>query len=72
MATFYIIYSKSTDLYYSGSCLDFETRIKEHNNHTYNNSFTARANDWYLFYKVDHIDYKTARAIEAHVKKNEK
>jgi hypothetical protein len=31
MATFYILFSKSIDRYYVGSCLDLEKRISEHN-----------------------------------------
>jgi hypothetical protein len=31
MATFYILFSKSIDRYYIGSCLDLEKRISEHN-----------------------------------------
>ncbi len=31
MATFYILFSKSIDRYYVGSCLDLEKRISKHN-----------------------------------------
>jgi hypothetical protein len=31
MATFYILYSKSIDRYYIGSCLDLEKKNSKHN-----------------------------------------
>ena len=42
----YIIYSKSTNKYYTGETCDMDTRILKHNNHTYKGSFTKIANDW--------------------------
>jgi len=69
MATVYIIFSKKINSFYTGSCLDIEQRLKEHNNHKFDSSFTRRANDWIIFYKIDNLEYKTARKIEEHIKK---
>ena len=54
MATVYIIYSKSIDKFYIGSCKDFSVRLDQHNNHVFNKSFTLRAIDEFLLYKNTH------------------
>ena len=69
MATVYIIYSKSIDKFYIGSCKDFSVRLEQHNNHVFNKSFTLRAIDWEIFFKIDNLDYTIARKVEAHFKK---
>ena len=68
MANVYILFSKSIDSYYVGSCLNLEKRVKEHNSGVYKNSFTCRAKDWLIYFNFD-VDYKLARKIENHIKK---
>ncbi|WP_419180018.1 GIY-YIG nuclease family protein, partial [Aequorivita todarodis] len=48
MATVYILYSKSVDGYYTGSCLDFTERFQRHLDKTYFDSYTRKASDWTL------------------------
>ena len=69
MATVYILYSKSSNAYYTGSCLDLEQRIKEHREKIYKKAFTSQATDWELFFSIENLDYKCARAIETHIKR---
>ncbi|WP_405211544.1 GIY-YIG nuclease family protein [Dokdonia sp. Asnod2-E02] len=66
MATVYILYSKSIDRYYIGSCLDLEQRVQEHILN--NKGFTARAQDWKIFFKIENLEYQQARRIEKHIK----
>ena len=68
MATFYILHSPLKDLFYIGSCLDFEVRLNEHISPTFKQSYTSRADDWQLYYKYDGLEYKMARLIENQVK----
>lgn len=70
MATVYILYSPSLEKHYIGSCKELAKRLEEHNSKIYNNkSFTARVNDWELFYVIENLEYLQARQIEAHIKK---
>ena len=69
MATVYILFSKKLDRYYVGSCLDFDARFEEHLGRKNIVSFTAKAEDWILYYKIDGLQYKQARNIEAHIKR---
>ena len=69
MATVYILHSRSLDAYYIGSCRDLEERLLEHNTKKYHGSFTAKAQDWGLFFKIDNLEYSQARKIEAHIKR---
>ena len=63
MAAVYILYSRSIDKYYIGSCVNVEERLKEHVLDRYNNSFTSRANDWHLFYCIMDLEFSVARKI---------
>ncbi len=69
MASVYILYSKISNIYYTGSCLDLEQRIKEHREKAYKKAFTSQATDWELFLIIENLDYKCARAIETHIKR---
>ena len=69
MATFYILYSPSIERFYIGSCADFDLRLKQHLEKSFDKSFTRKANDWETFYKIDKLDMQLARKIESHVKK---
>jgi putative endonuclease len=68
MACVYILYSKKLDRYYTGSCKDFQSRLTQHLEKV-NSGFTARADDWEPFLVIEDLDYKQARAMEAHIKK---
>lgn len=69
MASVYILFSKDINRYYTGSCLDLESRIAEHMNKLFKGSFTSKANDWKLFFSIDNLSYDSARTIELHIKK---
>jgi putative endonuclease len=69
MASVYIIYSKKIDSYYIGSYINLEERLWEHNNHIFDRSFTRRADDWSIFFKIDNLPLTTARKVENHIKK---
>ena len=69
MATVYIIYSPLLDSFYIGSCNDLNERLLKHNQGKYPISFTTRANDWEVFLKIENLEYKQARMIEAHIKR---
>ena len=69
MASLYILYSQSLDKYYVGSCEDVESRIKDHLSKHFPGAYTARANDWELFFKLDDLSYSQARRIEIHIKR---
>ncbi len=69
MATLYILYSAIINKYYIGSCINLSERVIEHQNGRYKNTYTAKSNDWILFYYIDHLEYKQARLIEKHIKR---
>jgi putative endonuclease len=69
MAAVYILYSKSRNNYYVGSCLNLDERLEEHKTKKYADSFTTIADDWELFYCIGDLEYKQARNIENHIKK---
>ncbi len=65
----YILYSKSVDRYYTGYSKDFDQRLLLHNDKCFNGSYSARANDWSLHYKMNYDSIAQARRIESHVKR---
>ena len=69
MASFYILFSKTIDKFYIGSCKDLEIRILQHNTNYFINSFTSKTNDWVLVLQIDELTQFEARKIELHVKK---
>ena len=68
MAAVYILYSSKLDRFYVGSCLNLEVRLNEHKSKIYEDAFTATADDWRLFFSINDLNYKQARAIESHIK----
>ncbi|SRX50152.1 hypothetical protein AEQU2_00621 [Aequorivita lipolytica] len=68
MAFVYILYSKSTDNFYTGSCLDLDHRLQQHLDKTFFNSFTKKASDWVLYFSIANLGYQQARKIEIHIK----
>jgi len=69
MATVYILFSRTLDTYYIGSCLDLEKRLIQHKDKDFMTSFTSKADDWKLFLKIDNLEYQQARKMETHIKK---
>jgi putative endonuclease len=69
MAFVYILYSKKINRYYTGSCLDVDKRLQEHNSQKYQNTFTAQSNDWTIYYSISCDNHSTALKIEKHIKK---
>src|SRR5690606_41337523 len=68
MATVYILYSKSVNSYYTGSCVDLGGRMQQHIHKTYSDSYTKRASDWELYFYIENLEYRQAREIESHIK----
>ena len=69
MAAVYILYSSSADIFYTGSSKDIDLRLSYHQNKEFLNSFTAKYNDWELYFLINQLDITTARKIEVHIKK---
>ena len=69
MASVYILYSSTLDHFYVGSCAELSFRLQQHLNKDFIHSFTAKANDWAVFYTIENLSYPQARSIEAHIKK---
>ena len=69
MADVYVLYSEKLNQFYVGSCKDVDIRFKEHLDKKYANSFTAKVDDWIIFYKVTGLNSTQALRIEAHIKK---
>ena len=69
MASVYLLHSDKLNRFYIGSCDDLSIRIDQHLNKEFLSGFTAKADDWTLFYFKDGLTYKQARKIEAHLKK---
>jgi putative endonuclease len=69
MATVYILYSEKLDRYYTGSCLELTERLNAHRNKTFETSFTAKTEDWVLFFRINDLECKQSRMIERHIKK---
>jgi len=65
----YILYSQSADKFYVGSTNDQIQRLAYHKNKEFKSSFTAKYNDWELFFSIETSDNTVARKIEAHIKK---
>lgn len=48
---------------------NFTYRIDQHINKAFIKSFTAKADDWQLYFYRDYLTYVQARSIETHIKK---
>ncbi len=68
MAFVYILYSKSIDKFYTGSCKNLEKRLIQHKNKEFDSSYTHRSNDWRLYLSFDDLEYQQARKMERHIK----
>ena len=69
MAAIYILFSENLNRFYIGSCAVLALRLAEHWNKSFVDSFTAKTDDWELFFSIDNLDYSQARSIELHIKK---
>ncbi len=69
MASVYILYSKTIDQYYSGSCLNLKERLDDHQHGRYTNAYTKRATDWEVYFSISHLTFKQARQIGAYIKR---
>jgi len=69
MAHVYVLYSKSIDRFYIGSCDNLESRLSQHRNRIFRSAFTRRADDWVLFLSIDNLTYAQSRKIERHIKR---
>jgi putative endonuclease len=63
----YILNSYKLNRYYIGYTSNFDTRLEFHKN-AESRKFTANANDWTLFLKIDCQNKTQALAIEKHIK----
>ena len=70
-AYIYILYSRKLDVYYTGSTiLHPEERLERHLTKYYgDNKFTAKADDWELFFSELCVSKEQANSIERHIKK---
>jgi putative endonuclease len=63
----YIIYSKTINKYYVGSCQDVQERLKDHLNSR--SKFTKKAKDWELKYFENYSSRSEAYQREMIIKK---
>ena len=68
MAFVYIVYSTAFDKFYIGSTTDLEARLMQHNSSFYPHSYTAKTNDWELFYALPCESLTQSIKIEKHLK----
>jgi len=64
---FYILYSERIDKYYTGSCVNLNSRLKDHNNG--NSTYTSLGTPWILKYYEFYSNLKEARERERKIKK---
>jgi putative endonuclease len=69
MASVYILYSKSADEFYTGSSKDVEQRFDYHNKKEFPASYTAKYDDWELFFTIDNLEIGSVKKVEAHIKR---
>ena len=69
MAIVYILYSEQADKFYTGSSLDVTARLDEHLEKKFKSAYTAKVNDWEVFFVIDDLTYEQARKIEDHIKR---
>jgi len=57
------------DAFYVGQTIDLLKRVEEHNSKFYGNTYTAKANDWILYFSIECDSRKQAILIESHIKR---
>jgi len=65
----YIIYSPQLDSYYTGSCANFDLRLKAHNSKKYTASYTSKSDDWKRFLVIQTETNKHAIRLERKIKR---
>ncbi len=65
----YILFSKSANRYYVGYSKGFDERLRLHNDKVFDRSYTRRADDWVLYYKIICNTVAQAKRIESHIKR---
>ncbi|HEY0744722.1 MAG TPA: GIY-YIG nuclease family protein [Chryseosolibacter sp.] len=65
----YILYSATIDAFYVGQTELLSSRLDQHLNHLFAQSFTKRATDWTVFLTIDCVSRVQAVNIENHIKK---
>lgn len=70
MATLYILHSKSTDTFYTGSTTNFEMQFEQHRKGHFPKGFKSSATDWVAYYLLHNIEIDVANRIVKHIKKN--
>jgi len=65
----YILFSKTLDCFYIGQTQDLNERLLLHSEKQFEDSYTAKANDWKLFYTISCHSRIQALKIENHIKK---
>ena len=63
----YIIYSKTIDKYYIGSCQDVQEQLKDHLNSR--SKYTKTAKDWELKYAETYVSRSEVYRSEMQIKK---
>ncbi|HBH06554.1 MAG TPA: hypothetical protein DDX92_08120 [Flavobacteriales bacterium] len=69
MAHVYILYSKTANRHYIGSCKHLSDRLELHKNKAFSKSFTSVYDDWELVHQIGDLTYSQARQIERHIKR---
>jgi putative endonuclease len=69
MASVYILYSQSLDKFYTGGCKEIDARIAIHLSKYFPDAYTAKVNDWIVYFQINSLHYIQARKIEIHIKK---
>ena len=64
----YIIYSPQLDSYYTGSCANFDLRLKAHNSKKYVASYTSKSSDWERYLVIQTETNKHALRLERKIK----
>ena len=70
MPCVYILYSPSCDQFYTGATtIAVEDRLERHLVKYYENKFTAKIQDWEVFFEIECESMKQAFKIEKHIKR---
>ena len=67
----YILYSPSSDKFYTGITQEsIDERLMKHNSKAYgNHRFTAKVSDWELYLSIKAVSYSHARKMELFIKR---
>ena len=65
----YIIFSKSSNIYYVGETHNCKERVQKHNNHSYEGAFSKIATDWELVLTFSTNSKEDALYLEKFIKR---